>query len=75
MISQIADLISKPAFWVLLALLIIYAAFAAYVDSLDAPTEKDSDAYRHWFKWSNNFCLRMKRGAIAFHIEKEDGNA
>jgi 3-methyladenine DNA glycosylase AlkD len=76
MISQIADLISKPAFWALLVLGVIYFAFAAYVDSLDAPTEKDSVAYKHWFKWANNFCFRMKRAAIAFHIPQgEDKDA
>lgn len=67
-IQAISALISLPAFWVLFGLAIVYFIFASYVDSLDAPTDKSSDRYRHWFKWSNRFCFRVKRAAIAFHI-------
>lgn len=77
MISQIADLISRPAFWYLLVVGFIYLAFMSYVDTLDAPKPTDSDRYRHFFKWANRFSMRAKRAELALHIpqveDKEDG--
>lgn len=67
-IQSIAALISLPAFWACVVLAFVYFAFASYVDGLDAPTDKSSDRYRHYFKWCNRFCFRVKRAAIAFHI-------
>lgn len=67
-IQAISALISLPAFWACVVLAFVYFAFASYVDGLDAPTDKSSDRYRHWFKWANRFCFRVKRAAIAFHV-------
>lgn len=72
MISQFADLISRPAFWVLVVVGFIYLAFMSYVDGLEAPTAQDSNAYRHWFKWANHFSMRANRAERAFHIPQAE---
>lgn len=67
-LKDLLELASMPIFWKIVTFGLCYAAFMSYIDTLDAPTDKSSKAYVHFFKWANRFSWRMKRAERALHI-------